>query len=275
MLRKLFIKIFFKTGRFLCRFRGAWWADTLYLAAKDFCRSLDNVNFNFKSNGELRVLNALNVIHPKCVFDVGANKGEWSLLMASIFPACTIHAFEIVPSTFQQLKESTEDHPNILTNNIGLSDVAGKLTIHHSSRDSSTATACRIEGMKFHDEFYTHQVECEVMKIGDYIDQNNIGIIDLLKIDVEGMDFKVILGLGEKINSVRVIQFEYGIFNIASHHLLSDICAFLSNAGFIVGRILPEHVDFFEYHFYQETFHGGNCLAVRKDENDLINKLKK
>jgi hypothetical protein len=96
-----------------------------------------------------------------------------------------------------------------------------------------------------------------------------------VKVDVEGMDFKVIKGFGDQIKNVRVVQFEYGIFNIASHDLLSDFCRHFKHNGFIVGKIFPNSVNFFEYHFNMENFHGSNYLAVRNEEKDLISNLSR
>jgi hypothetical protein len=66
---------------------------------------------------------------------------------------------------------------------------------------------------------------------------------------------------------------KYGIFYISFHYLLSDLCDYLSRKGFVVCKILPRHVAFFDYHFSHEKFYGGNYVAVRRDEEDLITVL--
>jgi hypothetical protein len=97
--------------------------------------------------------------------------------------------------------------------------------------------------------------------------------VDYLKIDVEGMDLRVIKGFGDRIEGVRALQFEYGIFNIASHDLLSDFYRYLNEHGFVVGKIFPKRVVFSGYHFNMENFHGSNYLAVRRDQRELIEDL--
>lgn len=52
-------------------------------------------------------------------------------------------------------------------------------------------------------------INCNTLK--KYIDDNNITKIDLLKIDVEGYELKVIKGLYEHINIVDNIVFEYSV----------------------------------------------------------------
>ena len=68
-------------------------------------------------------------------------------------------------------------------------------------------------------------------------------------------------------------QFEYGVFNIASRDLLVDFHRLLGSRGFEVGKIYPRYVAFSEYHFDQETFYGGNYLAVRSEETTLIREF--
>ncbi len=249
-------------------------ADALARLCNTFHRGLNNVDFNMQRNGELRVLTAIADTHPCCIFDVGANNGEWSRLASALIPNCTIHAFEIVPSTFQQLQAGTAGLKNVRVNNFGLSNENGDVVIN-ISEDTSVATACRIEGMKAHDDYYRDRVNCVVRKASNYIQEQNIERIDFVKIDVEGMDLRVIRGFEDTLSYVRAIQFEYGVFNIASHDLLADFCALLVARGFVIGKIFPNAVQFFDYHFDMENFHGSNYVAVRSNENELLSKLSR
>lgn len=147
--------------------------------------------------------------------------------------------------------------------------------MHLSNTASSAATANKIEGMSFHEEFYDSEVLCEVTTGLNYMKSRNLDGIDLLKIDVEGMDLKVLKGFGERLRDIRAIQFEYGVFNIASRDLLIDFFNLLKGYDFEIGKIYPRHVEFFEYHFSREDFGGHNYLAVKKSEKDLIHLLSR
>ncbi|MCB1356430.1 MAG: FkbM family methyltransferase [Maritimibacter sp.] len=237
-------------------------------------RYADNLNFDIETNGERRVLECLAVVHPKCVFDVGANEGEWALLTRMLHPDCNVHCFEIVPSTSEILKRNISGDPHIVANAVGLSDEPGTLTISVSSTSSTTATANPIQGMKFHEGYYDQHHECEVTTGAAYVRENDIGRIDFLKIDVEGMDLRVLKGFGAHLERVRAVQFEYGIFNISSRDLLVDFFRLLTSHGFIVGKIYPRHVDFFDYTFNREDFGGHNYVAVKSTETALISALR-
>jgi FkbM family methyltransferase len=262
-------------GRRLCKYRGRQFAEAIEASVDAFHRNLNNVDFDMARNGELRVLKLVSNLHPKLIFDVGANKGDWCRAASALLPLCDIHAFEIVPSTYAELVKNTKDLKNVIPNNFGLSDEDGSVPISLGGRDTLTATGCKIEGMLSHEVFYDRRIICKTRTASGYLTEKKVESVDFLKVDTEGMDLKVIRGFGDQIKNVRVVQFEYGIFDIASRDLLRDFCRHFKNNGFIVGKIFPRSVNFFEYHFNMENFHGSNYLAVRNEEKDLIKNLSK
>lgn len=272
-MKKIFLRAMSKLGRLLCRFRGNTFIDVFASGVDLFHRGLNNVDFDMASNGEMRVLDIISKKQPKCVFDVGANVGEWSLLVHRLNPGCVIHAFEIVPDTFNQLAKNTEGIPNVFRMNKGLSSESGMLDIYIGG-GSETATAFKIGADSGHRESYKKAVRCETLLASEYIEANQISKIDFVKIDTEGMDLRVIKGFEDHIGKVAAIQFEYGIFNISSHDLLSDFCEYLRNKGFCVGKIFPNTVEFFDYNFHMENFHGSNFIAVNSSDKDLISALQ-
>ena len=271
---KIANKLTIGIANYLCKFRGNQFIDSIENICDLFHRKLNNVNFDLNSNGELRVLQILSKRDFKMFFDVGANKGDWSKLVISMFPEKTImiHAFEIVPQTFNVLTQYANDHENIIAVNKGLSNKEETISIN-LGKNSVTATACKIHGMKFHADYYDKVMHCQTIKAKDYMRSNQINNVDFVKIDVEGMDLKVIKGFEEQLKNIRVIQFEYGIFNISSHDLLIDFYNYLRKMGFVVGKIFPRYVNFFEYHFNMENFHGSNFVAVRENETEIIKSL--
>lgn len=267
-IRKLFLKTFVK----ISQYRGKRYIEKLANLIDEIHRKINNVNFDMKRNGEIRVLQILSSYNLKCIFDIGANVGDWSLKVSQLNPKAKIHAFEIVPSTYNALIKYTKHFKNIKANNFGLSDSNDIIKISIGP-GPLTATACSIEGLKYHNEYYTKTLDCQVKTASSVIKEFNLDSTNFVKIDVEGMDLKVIKGFENEINKVDVIQFEYGIFNISSHDLLIDFCNYLNNNGFVVGKIFPRVVSFFEYDMLMENFHGSNFLAVKKCKSSLIEKL--
>jgi FkbM family methyltransferase len=261
-------------GRKLAQLRGRAAAERAESWASAFHRAINNVDFDMVRNGELRALKLMGRFNPECILDVGANVGEWSLIASELFPAATIHSFEVVPSTYTELVKKTGHQPNILPNQFGLSDEAGEITIYLGSKGSTDATAFKIEGMNLHEKLYVNRIQGQTRTGTDYLLEKQIGSVDFLKIDTEGMDLRVIKGFGGSLDRVRVIQFEYGIFNIASRDLLVDFCRYLGSMGFRVGKVFPQSVNFFDYNFQLENFYYSNYIAVRKDETAIIRAME-
>jgi FkbM family methyltransferase len=267
-------KIAAGAGRMLCRMRGGRFGDAIERLCDRFHRALDNVDFEIERNGERRVLEIVSAATPGCLFDVGANSGDWTKLARSLNPAARIHAFEIVPSTRAHLVTATGGLGGIVVADHGLSDAEGVVDVRMGTH-SAMATVFPIEGMEAHASYYDHVVSCRVRRADTYMEAQGLETVDFVKIDAEGMDLRVIRGFGDRLRDVRAIQFEYGIFNIASHDLLADFCRHLAAHGFVVGKVFPRRVRFFDYHFDLENFHGSNYVAVRGGERELIEGLRR
>lgn len=139
-----------------------------------------------------------------------------------------------------------------------------KVKTHHGSnsvypRDSEKALIEKI-------------ISCNVTVLDQYLSEKKIKHVDILKIDTEGMDFRILKGARNYLSSgtISVIQFEYGMVAVETRFLLKDFYEILQGYGYVVGKIYPTYVDFRDYHRSMEDFIGPNFLAVRKDLTSLI-----
>jgi len=182
-----------------------------------------------------------------------------------------------LPKHWNDFTERTRNLSNIKLNQFGLSDFEGTIEVHFNSRTEadSMATIYPQFIMDSEKEHYDSKCECMVKKGSDYVLENNILSVDLMKIDVEGHELKVIRGFGDFIRNIRLIQFEYGVYNITSRDLLCDFFDYLEKYNFIIGRLYPHFVDFFKYDYSKESFLGGNYIAVDKNDKDILMHLSK
>ena len=73
----------------------------------------------------------------------------------------------------------------------------------------------------------------KIFKLRDYINKNNINKVDFLKIDTEGYEYEVLLGLEDKIKLVNIIMFEHHYDNmIKKNYTFSDINSLLIGHNF-------------------------------------------
>ncbi len=229
-----------------------------------------NLDYELASNGEDFVLTVLSRLNPTLIVDAGANVGDWTLAARQRCPAARIHAFEISPPTFATLRQRTAADPHIHCVNLGLSDAAAAITIRHYSDAPALTSASGYPHPFAHTE-----LTAQVVRGDWHLAALGITHIDLLKIDVEGMEDQVLRGFDGLLSQgqVDLVQFEYGRVNILSHTLLADFHAFFKARGYVVGKVYPGYVDFRPYDMADEDFRGPNYLACRADRADLLQAL--
>ncbi len=224
-------------------------------------------NYDFSSNGEGLVLKAL-ARHPfTCVFDVGANVGDWARLAHEAFPQATVHCFEVLPETYEELARRTADLPRLKRNPFGLFDREQDLELNYYPGVNTITTM-----VDYPHEFESRRATGHVIPGDKYVREHGVERIHLLKLDVEGAEAGALQGLDETIRGGRVdvIQFEYGQVSILTKFLLRDFYEFLSTRGYRLGKVYPDYVEFREYEFGHEDFRGANYLAIRKDRPELF-----
>jgi hypothetical protein len=105
---------------------------------------------------------------------------------------------------------------------------------------------------------------------------NDITGIDFLKVDVEGMEERVLKGFAGMLalGAIKIIQFEYGYVNAVTKFLLRDFYEMLRPYDMVIGKIYPTYVDFREYKLNHEDFLGPNFLAVHSSCTGVIEGLR-
>lgn len=237
----------------------------------------ENLNYNCEQNGERTVLRRLqeqDIVSFNTLFDVGANVGDWSTIAAEFYPQARIHAFEPVREAYSKLRQQVDDKPNIIPVNLGLSDKQGEQSFY-CIPDAEGLSTC-MNG--FIERFYG-SIPLEKLypvSTGDrYCEEEDIEVIDFLKIDAEGSDCLVLAGFDGMFREgrIRIVQFEYGYASIETKFLLKDFYEFFLARDMMVGKIYPSYVDFREYSYQDENFIGPNYLAVQKELQPLVRAL--
>ncbi|MBI4717862.1 MAG: FkbM family methyltransferase [Planctomycetes bacterium] len=241
------------------------------LVARKCARFLDCYenadDYAFDHNGEAFVLRAWSRFGFSCIFDVGANVGDWTRLARQAFPAAAIHCFEIMPDTAAELRRGVEGVKGVMVNDFGLADREGEVPLRYFPQVSSITT------MTEYPHEFPHRTAVGRVMTGDaYVASRNVERVEMIKLDVEGAESLVLAGLSDTFaaGKVDVVQFEYGKVSILTKFLLRDFHAFFSERGYRVGKVYPDHVEFREYEFAHEDFRGSNFVAVRREREDLI-----
>jgi FkbM family methyltransferase len=231
-------------------------------------------SYDFHKNGEYELLSKLQELKPLCIFDVGANVGEWTRIALEKFPAATIHSFELSSATFNTLKENVRD-PRARLNNFGLSDREGSFDYKDYGRNAGVNTL--LLQAVYHDAHAPHRILQGSLRRGDdYCRDAGIENIDFLKIDVEGAEHMVLEGFADMLakKAIRAVQFEYGYVNGDSKFLMRDFYEFFRKYGYVVGRVVKGPIVFRDWTYKDNDFMSGpNYVAIREDDLALGNRL--
>lgn len=220
-------------------------------------------NGDIRTNGELWWLREA-LPHCTIVFDVGANIGEWASLALQINPTVNIHCFEPSANTFERLRENLTAQTECVTlNPFGLSTAREIRTLHLFGDCAGTNSLYPREGLNIH-QSRSETVHLETLD--QYCQDQGLGRIDLLKIDVEGHELSVLQGAALMLEQGRIerIQFEYGGTFIDARILLKDIFGLLTPLGYRLYKIYPGRLasaECYEQRF--ENFQYQNWVALR------------
>lgn len=226
-------------------------------------RRLENSGMwgEFEKNGEGTFLRSLAKDYSGraiTVFDVGANVGDWSRLLEKEIEAnkgfLTLHVFEPV---------ADYQGPGVF-NKAVVSDVAGIVSMHvwGGIGDNNSLYERRLFQRK---SGKPQVVEVPAVRLDEYITKNNIGHIDLLKVDVEGHDLAVLRSAGKYLDPsyISYIQFEYGNAYVESKSYLLDAYQLLEGRGYRICKILPKHLELTPYDGMLEDFNVANYVALK------------
>lgn len=199
------------------------------------------------------------------IFDVGANIGTYSSNLASIFSNSTIYSFEPNINTFNLLRKNVEKLNNIISINIGLSDVKIESEIYTYLNDLNSEHASLYKEVfsDLHKDKSITSVKIELERLDEFCNNYNIDYIDFLKIDTEGNELDVLKGGIQMINEgrVKLIQFEFNEMNIISRVFLKDFYEVLKD--YKIYRLSEKQlIPLYQYNSINEIFKFQNMLAI-------------
>jgi FkbM family methyltransferase len=231
----------------------------------------NNNNADFHSNGEERFVNEYfsSLEGSVTLFDVGGNIGGYSEIMVE---QCrkrnlkyAIHIFEPTRSCFAVLREKFSGDKDIRLNNVGVSDTAGTAEIFYDAEQSGFASLYQRD-LSAVNVSMERKETISLTRLDFYLAEQNITMIDLLKIDIEGHELAAFRGLGSYLNAdvIAAIQFEYGGANIDSKTTLREIYQVLEQAGFVIGKIMKNGIELRPYSSMMENYQYANFVALSK-----------
>jgi FkbM family methyltransferase len=177
-------------------------------------------------------IEALKLTNPKTLIDVGANKGQFSIVARHLFPQLQIHAFEPLESV-RKLYRSVVSEP-VAIHPTALSDTTGNAHFFIASRlDSSSLLLLGSRQQAAYGVTLSAETTVAVTRLDEFFQPWNLARPTLLKLDVQGAELQVLRGAERVLNLIDAIYCEVSFVELyATQPCAEEIVAFLTRAGF-------------------------------------------
>lgn len=226
-------------------------------------------SYSLKASGELSFVRSFlpKLIDNKqpIILDVGANLGEYSVLLQESFPNSKIYSFEPNPNTFAVLKKNLPEGCIPQNFGLGITEKTDQLYFDEENTTSVQATSDKeiLETIAKTKKITSTTIKIE--RLDEFCAANNINHIDFLKIDTEGFEMEVLQGAGEFITKkkIHIIQFEFNEVNIVKRQFLKDFFEILNQYDFFrldENKMIPLKT----WEPKLEIFLFQNIVAIRK-----------
>jgi len=231
-----------------------------------------------ETSGEAWVLS--EVVKPACdevpvIFDVGANVGDYALLVRNLIPSARIYAFEPAASVYEQLSRrlsSIGNGANCDAFNFGFSDEEKTVDLYSYTVEGEAASVISSIDKRLPTQVLQVEVSdterIAVRTLDSFCASQRIDHIDFLKLDVEGHEVAVLRGAKDMLErgAISMIQFEFGPANIYSRTYFYDFWSLLSDK-YDLFRIIPGGLAPITYYGeHLEIFLTTNYFARRRVE---------
>jgi len=169
---------------------------------------------------------------PQRVFDVGANCGIFSAFVKQKFPNATIHAFEPSPELTPLIAKNCED---AIIEASAVGEFNGETTLYLNEESQQTNSlsldAVNIVGNCNR----VREIQVKLISIDHYCAERNIHSIDVLKIDIQGLEGSALRGARRMLPNTGQLLLESTWMDISS---IQNILPFAKHHGFLYIGVL-------------------------------------
>jgi len=161
------------------------------------------------------------------IVDLGAHIGMTVVYFKMLFPKSRIIAFEPVPYNFEILQKNVEENQleNVEMYQVVVAPKSGILRIQEPIGEGAWRSGAGIIPKGWKGIQNDREIKVEAVGIQEILEQK----IDILKMDIEGMEYEVIRNMGPNIRNVKNMLIEV---HPRKDHRIEEIQKILIQNGF-------------------------------------------
>ena len=183
----------------------------------------------------------------RTVIEAGALNGSDTVALANQWPDATVHAFEPVPAAFAEVTERTSHLANVRRYQLALADRTEPRTLHVSANavggyrpDSSSLLEPTSLVLEIPAVTFAEDITVDAVTLDDWAVQVGVDSIDLLWLDLQGMEMAVLNAAPNILANTQAIMMEVSRRELyAGTPLYQDVVRQMRTSGFqpVIDRV--------------------------------------
>ena len=174
------------------------------------------------------------------IIDIGANRGQFSLLARLYNPTARIISFEPLPSPAQTYRNVFVSDERVTLFQSAIGPEQGNVPIHISARDDSSSLLpiSDLQAQTFSGTAEVGTTSVAVAPLSRFLQADDIVSRTLLKIDVQGYEYNALQGCESLLSRFTYIFCECSFVELYSGQQLAPaVIAWLASHGFLIKGI--------------------------------------
>jgi FkbM family methyltransferase len=182
----------------------------------------------------LELLELIRPSHPETIYDIGANRGKWSLLARAIFPDANIEAFEPIPEMADLHEKQFLNDPKCHIHRIALGNISQPSTFTITSfPDASSFLKPTDQLKRDFDIVKKSEITVDQFQLDEYVSKNSLPYPDAIKLDVQGYEIEVLKGASQCLEKAKHMILEVSfVRHYENQAMFPDVISFMAQHGF-------------------------------------------
>jgi len=165
---------------------------------------------------------------PNHIVDVGANRGSWTRKALSYFPDAQYTLIEPQDHLKVHIQDLLDRGCKITWINVGAADKSGTLPLTISYRDDSSSFAPTLV------DAGASQIPVPVKTVNEIVSAESASPPEIVKIDAEGFDLKVLAGATDLLGKTDIFFVEVTIWCPEHENTIAKVVRKMDEAGYRV-----------------------------------------